>query len=172
MSFKDLLNKQAVLDKTIGEKRGTGFKPRERTGWDIKLSMIAEIIEFNEETLETHKTWKEKKFDIDKAKEEAIDILFFFLQLVNYYRYNETNENRNIRIFIRDVDKGIYDPIIPRKYNLLILINKVIEGRIEHIYHQLCNIFLSLEMTKEDIANEYIKKWNKNMCRIKGEWSL
>ena len=47
MTFKDLLNKQAELDKMIDKERDTGFKQRWRTQQDIKLSMIAEIIEFN-----------------------------------------------------------------------------------------------------------------------------
>ena len=46
--------------------------------------MIAEIIEFNEETRNTHKTWKQKEFNVIKMVEESVDILFFYLQLVNF----------------------------------------------------------------------------------------
>lgn len=45
--------------------------------------MIAEIIEFNEETENTHKVWKQKEFNKEKMIEESVDVLFFYLQMCN-----------------------------------------------------------------------------------------
>lgn len=59
-TFEDILNLQKYLDESLNNVR-------ERTLRDIKLSLIAEVIEFNEETPESHKTWKTKPYD--KAKE-------------------------------------------------------------------------------------------------------
>ena len=74
-SLLDILELQKILDSNINNVR-------ERDLDDIKLSMIAEVIEFNEECECSHKTWKSKTVDVDKIKEEAIDILFFFAQMV------------------------------------------------------------------------------------------
>lgn len=168
MTFKDLLNKQAELDRMIDRERPNGFKPRERTQQDIKLSMIAEIIEFNEETLETHKTWKEKKFDIDKAKEEAIDILFFFLQLLNC---KETNQYF-VEMIVKNIDNGSLKLYSQKKdYNLLKLVQSVSDFCIMGIYDELIRIFASLDMTTEDIIEEYMEKWHKNVKRIEEEWT-
>lgn len=82
-TFRELLEMQRELDKEIEKPRKNGFKPKFRNYRIIVKSMIAKIIEFNEETKNTHKTWQQKEFDKNKAIEESVDILFFYLQLVN-----------------------------------------------------------------------------------------
>ena len=59
-TFEDLLNLQRILDENTGKARQNGFIPRKRNIDDIRLSLIAELIEFNEELPQTHKTWKQK----------------------------------------------------------------------------------------------------------------
>ena len=76
-TFEDILNLQKHLDESI-------HSSRERTLKDIKLSLIAEVIEFNEETPESHKTWKTKPYDKEKELEEFTDIWFFLAQMVNF----------------------------------------------------------------------------------------
>ena len=58
-NFEDILKLQKHLDENLNNVR-------ERTLKDIKLSLIAEVIEFNEETPESHKTWKTKPYDKEK----------------------------------------------------------------------------------------------------------
>ena len=84
----DLLSLQETLDNKI---KATQEKTVERNNTHIVLSLIAELIELNEELETTHKTWKRKdEFCIDKQKEEAIDVLFFFLQFLNqFWCYND-----------------------------------------------------------------------------------
>ena len=74
-NFEDILNLQKHLDENI-------HSSRERILKDIKLSLIAEVIEFNEETPESHKTWKSKHYDKEKELEEFTDIWFFLAQMV------------------------------------------------------------------------------------------
>ena len=75
--FEDILNLQAILDKNIN---GIRF----RTLRDIELSMIAEIVEFNEETKYSYKTWKTKEYNREKELEELTNIWFFLAQMVNF----------------------------------------------------------------------------------------
>ena len=58
-TFEDILNLQKHLDENLNNVR-------ERTLEDIKLSLMAECIEFNEETKDSHKTWKTKPYNKKK----------------------------------------------------------------------------------------------------------
>jgi len=64
-TFEDILKLQKHLDENLNNVRP-------RTLRDIVLSLIAEYIEFNEETPESHKTWKTKPYDKQKELEELI----------------------------------------------------------------------------------------------------
>ena len=77
--FQDLFNLQSKLDGVLAPRQ-----KREREVTDICMSMLAEVIEFQEETKISHKTWGKKEFNEDDMKVEAIDILFFYCQLVNH----------------------------------------------------------------------------------------
>ena len=77
-NFRDILELQKILDENIHNNR-------ERTLGDIKKSMIAECIEFDEETPQSHKTWKTKSYDKSKELEELTDIYFFYAQYINFY---------------------------------------------------------------------------------------
>ena len=66
-NFNDILELQKLLDKSI-------HSTRPRTLEDIKKSIIAECIEFDEETPQSHKTWKTKPYDKAKELEELTDI--------------------------------------------------------------------------------------------------
>lgn len=70
-NFEDILKLQKHLDESLNNIR-------ERTLEDIKLSLIAELIELNEETKYSHKTWKTKEYNRDKELEELTDVYFFF----------------------------------------------------------------------------------------------
>ena len=58
------------------------------------MSLVAECVEFNEETMLSHKTWKTKEYCRDKELEELTDIYFFFAQLVNYL---DDNKNKALK---------------------------------------------------------------------------
>lgn len=174
-SLLDILELQRQLDETISKKRDSGFVPRERGYKDIILSMVAEIIEFNEETRNSHKTWKEKDFNLDKMKEEAVDILFFLAQLINHLkeeftiiktneinRYWETQWEKKCTIEANELELLEYvvcDYINSSVYKLTGIIQKLV------------NIYKMNDISEQEVYDIYYKKWQKNMGRIKGDWT-
>ncbi|WP_324283603.1 dUTP diphosphatase [Fusobacterium polymorphum] len=102
--FEDMLKLQKVLDDNIDNVRP-------RTIDDIKKSIIAECIEFDEETAQSHKIWKTKPYDKEKELEELTDIWFFVAQMVNYSEYMDkitVLEKQKLNIFFVD-NKSLID---------------------------------------------------------------
>ena len=139
-TFEDILNLQKHLDENLNNVR-------KRTLEDIKLSLIAECIEFNEETKDSHKTWKTKPYNKQNELEELMveygcDV---FNNSENYLKPNSVKITGIIIEFL-----GGYNNIALGLY--LSLVNKY-------------------GYTKEDILNCYWEKWQKNMNRIGKEWN-
>lgn len=168
-TFKELLDLQERLEKSMNHKR-------ERTVDDIKLSMLAEIIEFNEESSESHKTWKSKTFDKKLYFEEAVDIFFFLMQLVM------TLEIDKKILWAVDCDYLCLNKEIANKeyteneYLLYILIEKLSRFCECDYYYILSltniifNLYKRIGITKEDLFEIYFEKWKYNMKRIGKEW--
>mgnify|MGYP004700918359 CR=1 FL=1 len=179
MKFIELLEMQKQLDETVEKPRDNGFKPKRRTYQKIVKSMIAEIIEFNEETRDTHKTWKQKEFNVIKMVEESVDILFFYLQLVNFLGkederiieilnmaweecWKEVDEYRDTVVDIElELIKNLSDMewclALPKCLNIMGL---------------LVNLYVNSDIFRETVEHTYKEKWQKNMERINGDWSL
>ena len=157
-NFEDILNLQKYLDESI-------HSSRERTLEDIKLSLIAELIELNEETKYSHKTWKTKEYDRDKELEELTDVYFFFAQLINY-------KNRDGRFQMEHYCKEF--EIFPGYYagsHFTRLIYDLVDNNFSWFFGGLLTCSVKLGYTKEDILNCYWEKWQKNMQRIGKEWN-
>ena len=166
-NFEDILNLQKELDKNINSIRLRGLK-------DIKKSLIAECIEFDEETPQSHKTWKTKPYDKDKELEELTDIWFFTAQMVNYSYDNRditTLEQKELFKFFEDDnlaysgDIGILDvifdvrsPVMDYDYLKFLILDLII-------------VTNKYGYTKDNILNIYWIKWQKNMERIGKEWN-
>lgn len=153
-SFKDICELQKELDSHI-------VNVRERTGRDIVKSMIAEIIEFNEETKDSHKTWKTKEYNSEKELEELTDIFFFFAQWIN-------NSDRKCVHILEKIfhfnDTGYAD--------IYLLISNVTRDPIEQVLVTLMKIVHKYGYTKDDILKTYWKKWQYNMSeRLGKEWN-
>lgn len=180
-TFEDLLELQKRLDKEIEKPRDNGFIPKERDYSKIVKSMIAEIIEFNEETKNTHKTWKQKVFDREKMVEESSDILFFFLQLCNLVN----DKDEKIKKMLSDGWENAW--LIEELFELfgdkedieLLLINKLSDiswnlsiSMCFNVLALLVCLYMENEITKQEILDTYWNKWQKNMERINKDWSL
>ena len=158
-NFEDILKLQKYLDENI-------HSSRERTLEDIKLSLIAECIEFNEETKDSHKTWKTKPYNKENELEELTDILFFIAQLYNTFDKKDTMVEYGCDVF-------------NNSENYLKLNSVKITGIIIEFLCGYNNIALGLYLslvnkygyTKDDILNCYWEKWQKNMQRIGKEWN-
>ena len=72
----EMIMYQKFLDEKINNVRTRDLR-------DIKKSFLAELVEFDEETPESHKTWKEKEVDEKLLLEELTDVYFFFSQIIN-----------------------------------------------------------------------------------------
>lgn len=163
-SFDDILKLQRHLDKNM-------HNVRERNLRDIKMSIIAECVEFNEETKESHKTWKSKAYDRDKELEELTDIYFFFAQMINYNLDTVANYVRIKQIIVNNFDGWQIKDCRLACLPILTLINNVVNDKFLYIMDNLMEITQKLGYTKNDILNCYWEKWQKNMQRIGKEWN-
>lgn len=152
-TFKDILKLQAILDDNI-------HNVRERTLTEIKLSLIAELIEFNEETGDSHKTWKSKEWSREKELEELTDVYFFFAQLVNVFPYITDSCNNYFEDF----------SCTGRDSGFLGLINLISESAYVSFFLSLMKLTKCYGYTKDDVLKTYWNKWQKNMLRIGKEW--
>ncbi len=173
-SLLDILELQRQLDETISKKRDSGFVPRERGYKDIILSMVAEIIEFNEETRNSHKTWKEKDFNLDKMKEEAVDILFFLAQFINYFETKYIINLDGVNEYWQK--EWGYDFKLPGEELELLkyITNYYGENSSLKIYlavSELIRLYKTNDISEQEVYDIYYKKWQKNMGRIKGDWT-
>lgn len=166
-NFGDILDLQKELDKNIISIRLRGLK-------DIKKSLIAECIEFDEETKDSHKTWKKHTYNKEKELEELTDIWFFTAQMVNYYYENTditTLERKELFKFFEDDnlaysgDIGILDviwdirsPVMDYDFLKFLILDLIV-------------VTNKYGYRKDDILRVYWDKWQKNMERIGKEWN-
>ena len=165
-TFEDILKLQKHLDKSIHSARPRCLR-------DIKMSLIAECVEFNEETKESHKTWKTKTYDKAKELEELTDIYFFYAQYINFYA--PTLEQEQFKE-LNDVFMNIEKQEGFKVYTNLISILDVIAEHfnfcpLSNMLEKLLYLTYKYGYTKDDILNCYWEKWQKNMKRIGKEWN-
>ena len=162
--FQDMLILQNVLEKNIRNNR-------RRTKSDILMSLIAEVVEFNEETLHSHKTWKEKRYSKDKELEELTDIFFFVCQYFNYHNTKGKELENEMKKASDIFDKFIGVPDVPQKNkDLIYFIDCFTTNNLILAMRYLVRIVLAHGYLKSDILNTYWTKWQKNMDRIGKEW--
>lgn len=166
-NFEDILKLQKHLDESI-------HSVRPRTIDDIKKSIIAECIEFDEETPQSHKTWKTKPYNKEKELEELTDIWFFVAQMVNYSEYMDkitVLEKQKLNIFFED-NKSPYRS----KNDILDIIFDVKNSYMDYdwlrfLITDLMILSNQYGYTTQDILKTYWEKWQKNMQRIGKEWN-
>ena len=166
-TFEDILKLQKHLDKNLNNVRPRCLR-------DIKMSLIAECVEFNEETKESHKTWKTKPYDKEKELEELTDIWFFVAQMVNYSEYMDkitVLEKQKLNIFFED-NKSPYRS----KNDILDIIFDVKNSYMDYdwlrfLITDLMILSNQYGYTAQDILKTYWEKWQKNMKRIGKEWN-
>ncbi len=138
---------------------------------DIKISLIAECVEFNEETLESHKTWKTKEYNKSMELEELTDIYFFYAQMINFNDDTVKNYGRIKHLIAVDFNnwqiKGYGSQVLPT----LNLIVNIINDNLLYAIDNLMEMAQKLGYSKDDILNCYWEKWQKNMKRIGKEWN-
>ena len=163
-NFKDILKLQKHLDKNLNNVRPRCLR-------DIKMSLIAECVEFNEETKERHKTWKTKEYNKSMELEELTDIYFFFAQMINFNDDTVNNYARIKHLVAIDFNgwqiKDYGSHVLPT----LNLISNIINDNVLYAIDNLMEMAQKLGYSKDDILNCYWEKWQKNMKRIGKEWN-
>ena len=166
-NFGDILKLQKHLDENLNNVRPRCLR-------DIKMSLIAECVEFNEETKESHKTWKSKEYDRAKELEELTDIWFFVAQMINYCNDNENLSMLQIKNLNKYFSNDFSEYIEPT--NILNIIFYLKGERTDYDYFKFLIMDLMV-LTNQygyktyDILNCYWEKWQKNMKRIGKEWN-
>ena len=158
-NFRDILSLQKYLDDNIKNIRPRTLK-------DIQKSLIAECIEFDEETMFSHKTWKPKEYRRDKELEELTDVYFFFAQLINYLD-DDKNEALKEAICFSFEEKYIHTD----EPDILRFIHYVYTDKLAIAMDELIAITYQYNYTTDNILNSYWVKWKKNMRRIGKEWN-
>ncbi|MDY5795475.1 MAG: dUTP diphosphatase [Fusobacterium gastrosuis] len=137
----------------------------------MKLSLIAEIIEFNEETEHSHKTWKTKEYNKEKELEELTDIYFFYAQLINHNLDTVADYESIKHLIAVDFENWQVKHRESKCLPTLVLIDSIINNSSVYAISNLMEITQKLGYTKNDILNCYWSKWQKNMQRIGKEWN-
>lgn len=166
-NFTDIINLQKDLDKKI-----INYRPRRLK--DIKKSLIAELIEFDEESIDSHKTWKTKKRDKSKELEELTDVWFFVAQLINYaYDIGDITllELKSLDTFFMENNYNFVGDI-----DVLTVVNDLRTPVMTYewlrvIVRDLKCLSLNYGYNSNDLLDCYWFKWNKNINRINSEWN-
>lgn len=154
--FKDMLELQEALDNKL--------KSNNRTEQQILLSMVAEVIEFNEELECSHKTWKTKiNHSIEKQKEEIVDVLFFYLQLINYKKREKGTYKIDSYCRLFDtIDNDKIFSVTNHNDSLLELIYNVTFSDCYSIGYNIIANINYFEISQDELYELYFKKWNEN----------
>ena len=163
-NFEDILKLQKHLDESIHSVRPRCLR-------DIKMSLIAECVEFNEETKESHKTWKTKEYNKSMELEELTDIYFFYAQMINFNNDTVKNYGRIKHLIAVDFNNWQIKDFGSQVLPTLNLISDIINNDVLYAIDNLMEMAQKLGYTKDDILNCYWEKWQKNMKRIGKEWN-
>ncbi len=120
--FQRLKKEQAELDSFIYHQRSIQFEWF--SFWNakrLKLALLTEIAEFANE-LRTFKIWSQKELvNLDKAKEELIDCLCFFLGLVNLYNISSLDIINSVFSFPETEFNDLLLDFFTKTYHLVII---------------------------------------------------
>ena len=174
VNFKELLELQLILDHETTKKRKNGFNPRERTEIDIKLALDDEFQEWLKELPSEYnfKTWKQKEYSREKELEEFVDILFFFLQYVNY--------KAEFNYCIVEIFTKLFNRFCEGKINSVTALPGWIEIFKEElwgkeVYDSFEDYFYIASVREfdiDEILETYWKKWQINIKRINSDWVI
>lgn len=183
-TFQDLLYLQSVLDDEVAKPRENSFVPRKREELDILLSIDDEFNEWLKELPKIYnfKTWKQKEYDLEKELEELTDILFFFLQYFNHKKIFTERMCSSVELSSLTMKMNKIENIFLNKYEDLCSLstrihlfkhylwsNEILNGVAFEQYMYIVN---DRSFSTQDLINKYWEKWQTNMKRINGDWTL
>lgn len=163
LNFELILDMQKELDSKINNCR-------ERTAKDIMISFIAELVEWNETTDGSHKTWKHNVYTKAEQFEEIVDCIFFIAQLFNHDRAKTNFEElkkvpyyQTLKNYIKHFD----EEAVFRLLNLNALSLLANDINVEDLLISYVVLVTDvLGYTEEEIEEEYKRKHRINLERI------
>lgn len=168
LNFELILDMQKELDSKINNCR-------ERTVKDIMISFIAELVEWNETTDGSHKTWKHKVYTESEQFEEIVDCLFFIAQLFNHDRAKTNFEELKKDPYyqtLKNNTESFNEETVFRLLNLNALSLLANDINVEDLLISYVVLVTDvLGYTEEEIEEEYKRKHRINLNRINNEWN-
>lgn len=174
-NLNEIIELQKVLDNKIELSNKLKGTYTERDIRHIIISLIAELIEFNEELECSHKTWKKKEYyNTGKQREELIDCLFFYCQLLIIDKVDTSGLDFILSGFENDLKVDIN-----KEYDSNFLVLECINYANNLDYKKFLYSYLSLAkklgLNKNSLLDLYFNKWSENLKRIekpreKGGW--
>lgn len=169
--FNDLLELQRILDENIEKNRKNGFVPRKRNVLDILLAIDDEVQEWLRELPQEYnfKTWKQKLYSKEKELEELTDVLFFFLQYVNYTMAEDEFEE-----LFDEFDSFEYSTLSEAIFDLkrYLYSNSYEIDELDRAFDVYLGIVKKRGFTRDDLLETYWKKWQTNTKRINKDWVI
>lgn len=169
--FNDLLELQRILDEIIEKNRKNGFVPRKRNVLDILLAIDDEVQEWLRELPQEYnfKTWKQKLYSKEKELEELADILFFFLQYVNYTMAEDEFEE-----LFDEFDSFEYSTLSEAIFDLkrYLYSNSYEIDELDRAFDVYLGIVKKRGFTRDELLETYWKKWQTNMKKINKDWVI
>ena len=163
LNFELILDMQKELDSKINNCR-------ERTAKDIMISFIAELVEWNETTGGSHKTWKHKIYTKSEQFEEIVDCLFFIAQLFNNIKTKINFEKLKKDPYyktLKNNTKCFNEEAVFRLLNLNALSLLANDINVEDLLISYVVLVTDvLDYTEEEIEEEYKRKHRINLERI------
>lgn len=163
LNFELILDMQKELDSKINNCR-------ERTAKDIMISFIAELVEWNETTDDSHKTWKHNVYTKSEQFEEIVDCLFFIAQLFNHSNIKTNFEELKKDPFYKTLKNNTESFNEGSVFHLLILnvLSLLANGiNVEDLLISYVVLVTDvLGYTEEEIEEEYKRKHRINLERI------
>ena len=170
--FNEMLECQAVLDRRIADERDNGFVPRKRCELDILMALDDEIQEWAKELPQelNFKTWKQKEYNRAAELEEYVDIMFFYLQLINM----KNEQGRFYSTLGIEFNAFSCEPDGVLRSYLHILKNSLWGADYKKFLQAYIKIAKLRGFTKDEIVNKYWEKLVYNLGRLnkKGDWVL
>ncbi|MGL5962771.1 MAG: dUTP diphosphatase [Cetobacterium sp.] len=166
IDFSLMLQKQILFNNKMSLLSDT-----EEDFTNIKISAIAEVIEFQETLKETHKFWVENKYTRKDSLEEFIDILFFVIQLET--QYMNINQEEELENYNKIMNKEFYSNRIKSvKINDDIeeLMIRILRNDSWGIIETLGVIAEWMGFDADEINEAHRIKYSKNLKRIGTEW--
>ena len=165
MKLKDIYDMQMKFARRITDEKYANLSKQ-------KFSVIAELVEFNEELPVdmTHKYWKKSNFDEEKMLTELGDAMLFLFECMATVDETVSLENEfKFNNMLTDNNPDVHELFL---YNILEdIIKYTLDSDFENALNTIIGLFEWLGVDKNNLTEVLLEKIIKNYERLlKEEW--